>query len=1488
MLSGEIEREQEIKGVIAHEICHYVMRLVYQNNEKPYYEKKKCAREKMDDVNSEIKLILFPSKREQTEVSGNHDEDVKPIDDECGGIISTVYDLYDKMDWHPELIVRPVQIQVQFDNDKEKFRDLEDVYKILFAYFELFVIPELKKFNLTKRKKVQKFNNAAGVLSKIQELNLKFLELKDLRRLFENQLIIVTTNAPKLFLCYIGECLREKYKELFDVRNIFMTSIVLENSYTYENFKEIINKDQQLNVIVDCSKEFGKIIDLVGCKHKFVFVVSDEDQQEELSKNLCSENRNAVKWTINYDWMDLTAESKKSLLQAKVNFQNNSTFSLMDLIRSHNDHQDQETFFNNIMDNKLLNLLIEKSGIVINQYSEQNISDKYLSIMFQPRDFIKNSEIKESEKSSARQLVTSIIEQDQMIENSKNLKFVLISDKAGSGKSWILKNLKNKLREAFYMYWIDYIDLKQFIREFKAQDTELEFAAFMTEKILKPKTKFEAEIFKKLYKNGKVCILFDGFDEIAPDCAEFVTKLFQSFQQNGGNQLWIATRDYFEIDLKEKLGLNVVFKLHEFTDENGISLIASSWLLDELHDKGENLNEMFGKKHSQKLQKYKIIAKKLNKKIPMSQNDSIGLPQFYKMIANISTDNKDLAINLTTFEISEKYVDSQYERWSKDKGAIRSKANVKSQHMELNFHKLHQLVAMESLFPDESDFCGLRREHLKQWTDEEIIACAMLSKKFGKFLFSHETFREYYAATFILEKLTKWEHFENVCIFLIQFLTIKKFAIIRMYLNDALGDKKISTKIMAIISLIAKNLNNIIHKFEISSDLFEENLPNLADFVIKILTYSCKEKIKNIFLKNQKITLMAANHTNLFIQIQYMILDCFNENELKDFLLKNGTLLSIIVSIPDLETTEDFINGVKSKTEKDPEFIRKALKLNDKEQENILSYLIRSRNVSLDKFKQIFQMIYKFLTVNKIITLVKEVNINECQNVEIVQFMWTELEKIITSAEFLQDINDGQKLSEIVQNIFQTALNCDQIEFHETLWALLLKIFENRVDLKNIIMQKNENKNNYVHLLVMCNKPEIINFKFTKIKEKFNDDQYEQILRSKGNLGRNLLQKAAGSSKDIKTHQILWNIFRDTYKSNKEFMEIINDVDEDNNNVFRIAACFTSKEIFEFMMNELEKIASKKEIINILKTIGFAKRNLLQSAAMLNKSADLHEFLWTKIKKYFSSEEILEMIKHTDEYGNNVSFYAARWNTKEILELTWKEIKNTFDTTRNAKALKYFLSVVNNDQENSLHVLIKSEDSEKLKKFWSQLENFFTNQQLRKFLKEENLANKENILRYAAKCNKIEFQETFWKLLLNAFENREELKKLILQGDKIKNNFVHFLLIHNKPEIIEFTIRKIKENFNDDQYKEILISKGQVGRNLLQVAACFSVDIKMHQILWKIFRDFNKSDEIFLEFLKEVDNQDNNVFHLAAYFTSKEIFEFMINELEKIATKEEI
>jgi hypothetical protein len=102
----------------------------------------------------------------------------------------------------------------------------------------------------------------------------------------------------------------------------------------------------------------------------------------------------------------------------------------------------------------------------------------------------------------------------------------------------------------------------------------------------------------------------------------------------------------------------------------------------------------------------------------------------------------------------------------------------------------------------------------------------------------------------------------------------------------------------------------------------------------------------------------------------------------------------------------------------------------------------------------------------------------------------------------------------------------------------------------------------------------------------------------------------------------------------------------------------SSNDVLEFLIEELEKVASRDEIRELLSNLDRYRQNLLQAAVWRNKSWKLHEILWTTFRKYFDEEEIKQFVAHVNNYGSNLLSYAVRFNTKEFTESTWNEIKS--------------------------------------------------------------------------------------------------------------------------------------------------------------------------------------------------------------------------------------
>jgi len=1271
------QREQQIKGVLAHELCHYVMRLVYDNQVNPYYKNRKDMKEMFEEI---VKIIDKWSSKGS----------VGP-DDECNGIISSVFTSYPSKNFHPELIVRAVQILSEFDDSEDKTRHLQEKYKILFEFWSNQVIPELQRY-LQKNLEIIELNGILDLLPYITKLKYELCDGKDMENMMNNKVVIVKSNVPKLLFLNILKCLQKKCGNLFSSQNIFTEPEKLLNQQIWDKFTKICSENQELRIFVDCSKKIpdflGNIFD--NKDPSFIFVVSTDEQTKKLSGIF---NRKAIKadikMEINYNWNDLTEESQKRLRVTKIN---NSQISLMDLLTTNASTEEPTTSkiaesveeklskdLCDVIDVHFLNLVLENQNVLINRIEKD---EKYFQFLFKPRNFIKKTRITEEEcnlknKHENPDSSDNSLDEDSEEENSilkrwkqrlqnerrhvlhdgvlthkivrmssqmladssnkveqlkvkkhnefqflsyvKNKQYVLISDQAGNGKSWAMKHITKQLREQHPTSWVTYVDLKQFIKVFEAQMVQKgkpEFSTFMADHILNPQKQFEANIFKKMYMNGKVFILFDGFDEIAPNYAEFVLKLAQNFQSNGGNQLWIATRDYFEVDLQEKLKLDVAYRLDEMTEDEGVDLIARSWVFMSLKDKSEpKSKEEFEEciKVSPNVDVYKRKAHKIVEKGQILRNNSVGLPQLYKMIADGFKDEDNVG-DLQGVKIYVKFIDILYTRWSDQKGQIRKQANVNSQRFQLNFHRFHQYQAILSLFPKLAPilFPGYNGS---EWPEEEVIACGILTKRNGKYYFIHETFREFYVADAIANALRNDNVDEKVLETLDEVLTVNKFNIIRKFLLPVLNE----TSILEKVKLQIENSVCCEGSFCFVS-FFIYSLENLADFAIDVLKNESYEKVKAILNKNAWNIARYTQSSNLFSKFLDLIKKILKVNDLKALIINGKLFKGITESCLDIEIFEDFVIKTEEKT--GPLFIQQLLMPVSICINSIFSFMSLSSNLNTQKVNKFLKIMEKFLTGAEIIELMKKCN-NYKHNVlqvciefkkeENFKILWREINFFFVKQNFLQSFSEFVKQQDIRErSILQSAASCNNIEFHETLWRLLLKTFENREELKDFILQIDVYKINFVHELVRESKnPAIIELTFRKLNENFNKDQFQEILTSMGEYEMNLLQSAACKSNVLEVHQLLWKFFQDFCGTDEKFLEMLTRVDKNGLNILHGAAQWSSSEVFEFMIQELEKIASRDKTRETLRNANIENQNLLQRVSNVE-----HFF---KSKKFFEN-----------------------------------------------------------------------------------------------------------------------------------------------------------------------------------------------------------------------------------------------------------------------------
>ncbi|XP_070504717.1 uncharacterized protein [Chironomus tepperi] len=1412
-----INREQEIKGVISHEICHYVMGLVYQNNDSPFFENDPVRSKQFEDIVDEYNKWKVYDDEDEAKIK-------EEVDDECNGIISTVYTHYAAEDHIAELIVRGPHIQAQFDNDNAKEEHLEELYKKLFDYMDTCVIPDLISFNLEKREKIQQLNKILRFLKEVKTLDFEFLEPKNLN--IDNEVTIISTNIPKLLLANIYNYIEEKDAKLLDSRNVFVPSNFNSFDDILKDYKEVLKQNSNLNIFVDCTKGIdGNLQDIaVDNTNKFIFLIKNDNQYDKIFKYLTSNDVQHNRVTIDYSWNDLTVETQHKLLETKINFQGNSAVSLNQLV-SIND-------FSQIFDDQQLNLLLEKSEISIN-LNFATLDDNFKAL-FTPREFIKK------QKNSTESVNLS---QDELIKDIEGEKFILISDNAGAGKSWTLKNIAYDLRTANPNRWISYVELKHFIKEFKSYKTVPELQNFMKDCILKSLNQFEIKMFLHLYKNGKVSILFDAFDEIAPDCASFVLNMIKPIKGHEGIQLWITSRDYFEADLSTELNINSIYKLEPLTPSQLVTILAAKLKLNDSRSEGQ-----------MEIQDYQNNARKLIQRIHLSRNSLIGSPQFFRMIADVYESIKDKVFVITCLSIYGKFVFIQYEIWSRHNGVIREEANAIFQQESLNFFDLHKFFALKSYKPNQNSFCDIEflDDNLNDaLSGDQIIGCGFLTKIGDLYLFTHETFREYFVAVFFIDILRKNRSRlinGEFCELFIHFLTGQQFQVIRMFLNEGFEEDTISKIINKQLSKFAEPFFKNIENLKNLSELFEENCKNLKLFIIRLFKYGTYQDVQTILTQSPKIISLIINQPDLFTEFHDYIINILDKSNLKSFVMNNQIIQHLIRSQLDVKYLNDFLDNLSQKMD-NSELKEIAMTLNNND-ENLLLILFKITQDFRQKFDSLFKFINSILSQTEILKLISQSNkyqenvLHICtnnQDKEKLETVWTML-KNLNSVPQLRDLFT-KKLLDKVTPLHVISYNKD-IDFHLLLWTVLLEAFINNDELHQLLHIKDDNGNNFIHILMHFNTAEVIELALQKIKENLNDSHYQEILRSKGESGRNLLHLATVSSKEVKTHQILWKTFQDFCNSNDEFLEILREVDHEGNDVFNIAAIFTTGEVLQFMINELRRFASREEIRKLLKTLGFANRNLLQNAPVQNKCLELHEALWEIIENYIDASEILQFIMHRDGLGLNLLLNVTIRNTKEIKELTWDKVKNVlningFEDEKCDEIMK---------KELKFEELTK-EEKEILGLEWISIDN-----SVELFEDKIQLFNNRTISVTSLKDlllfitdEKIENHQMLWENLKENCQNKEDLKKMFLEKEKDIFNYIHLLLNYSTADIIEFTINKFKEHFSDSDYQEILRSKGELGRNLLHRAAIYSKEIKIHEILWKTFREFCKSDEEFLE-----------------------------------------
>jgi len=342
----------------------------------------------------------------------------------------------------------------------------------------------------------------------------------------------------------------------------------------------------------------------------------------------------------------------------------------------------------------------------------------------------------------------------------------LISGTSGIGKSTIVKNLSNKIKNDNNDLWVVSIILRHYTKQFKDYKSEINEIDFLSKSLLGHDC-LEHNIFEYFITVKRVVIFFDGFDEICPDYQMVVLTFIKLLEKNNIKQIWLTSRVMYT----QKLGLEKFFNVKSFQ----IRKISKEEQTNFFNNLGKNLIDNL----------FNNIS-----------DDLLAIPLHLRMSAELC------GINMPKFNLSrlyEKFIEKKCEFYFEEKLQVDLTRIEFKNLLEIyldDFIIKHQKLAILSLFAiDDFDILFSKVERnkiLSDYSDGKITAEIIESIVDDKPIFIHTNFAYYFSALYFSKNLDKGyvrEFFiNNVLIYQNHFAIRNFFSYQLLREKESLGD----------------------------------------------------------------------------------------------------------------------------------------------------------------------------------------------------------------------------------------------------------------------------------------------------------------------------------------------------------------------------------------------------------------------------------------------------------------------------------------------------------------------------------------------------------------------------------------------------------------------------------------------------------------------------------------------------------------------------
>lgn len=588
--------DEAVMGTLIHELCHYAMEIVFDNQCKPFAASDSNNKKHFDDIVENYR----------------HQEHAELI-------MRRVFLHYEENSFAKELIVRVPELLVAYQGDKLK--EIKTRYEELFSFYMENVLPKIRQdsSNLQLRRDVRETNQILGhyrnyITDARNAISENSETLKILAK-HPQSIQVIVSDIPQYSVATLIKHL--KYPIVLTIQDLIDERMRID---------AMCYRSGEIDLVVNCQGVSEIPVKVIGfLKGKripgSIFLVCDEKSMKEQI----------------LDWMMLDGVNSSEIFHSNVNYHWNDLANKKHFEKSYVQFQEHEVRLNKVtkLTADLTDLLpiakLVKGTFKIGQAIPASTGYEY---------YVERSFSQVEKRNDVEVKKMSVPDTANLIQQSQTARLVLLIDKAGMGKSTSTTHIATMLKEKEKNLWIIRVDLSKDASFEKMKSGK---ANSLVETIAKLAgienitCSFEGRLFEKIYSAGKVVVIFDGLDEILPFLEEKFFGLLPHIIASPIRQIWIATRPHVEMVSRVGESVEVVtWNIDPFTQDDFLNFVIKIWS-NTLPQAKENFSKL--KELAQDLCNF------VQKNISSNSLELIGIPLQAKMLADIFKDQVKRIVN---------------------------------------------------------------------------------------------------------------------------------------------------------------------------------------------------------------------------------------------------------------------------------------------------------------------------------------------------------------------------------------------------------------------------------------------------------------------------------------------------------------------------------------------------------------------------------------------------------------------------------------------------------------------------------------------------------------------------------------------------------------------------------------------------------------------------------------------------------------------------